>query len=76
MKQTITTKRLSPTDTRGTRIKATSSSGISITVPWDFALGTDKNHIKAIKALKSKLDWKGSMVYGGTNTGVVGVFTA
>ena len=60
MTQSITTKYLSPTNTRGSRIKATASgagNGYSHTHDWDYALGTADNHIEAAKALAIKLQW-------------------
>ena len=60
MTQSITTKYLSLTNTRGSRIKATASgagTGYSHTHDWDYALGTTDNHIEAAKALVVKLQW-------------------
>jgi hypothetical protein len=60
MAQSITTKYLSPTDTQGSRIKATASgagNGYSHTHHYDYALGTTDNHIEAAKALVIKLQW-------------------
>ena len=60
MTQSITTKYLSPTNTQGSRIKATASgagNGYSHTHHYDYALGTTDNHIEAAKALVIKLQW-------------------
>ena len=57
--QAIVTKYLSPTNTRGARIKATAHTGQggSITVPWDYALDTSANHRAAALALANKYKW-------------------
>jgi len=56
MLQAITTKYLGPTDHRGSRIKARCAAG-SVTVPWDYALNADANHVAAARALCEKLQW-------------------
>jgi len=70
--QAITTKYLGATNTLGSRIKATSESGESLTISYDYSV--DNSHIPAIKALKDKLGWDGKMVVGGTKDGYVAVF--
>lgn len=47
----ILTKYLGPTNTRGSRVKATTGSGASITIPWDHELDADQNHAAAAMAL-------------------------
>lgn len=54
--QAIVTKWLSPTDTRGSRIKAKCQAG-SIVVPWDDGLGVEENHKAAAAVLIAKLGW-------------------
>lgn len=54
--QAITTKFVKPTDTKGSRIKATAEAG-SVTIGWDHALDSEGNHIAAAKALCVKLGW-------------------
>ncbi len=54
--QAITTKFVNPTDTKGSRIKATAEAG-SVTVAWDYDLNTEGNHTAAAKALCAKLGW-------------------
>jgi hypothetical protein len=71
MRQSIATKYHGPTNTRGSRCKATSSSGLSLTVEWDDQLNSDDNHLAAAKALALKLGWRGSWVAGCTPTGCV-----
>ena len=54
--QAITTKFMSPTNVKGSRIKATCQAG-SLTLHWDHALNPDQNHCRAAKALAVKLGW-------------------
>jgi len=54
--QAITTKFVGPTDTKGSRIKATAEAG-SVTIGWDHGLTSEGNHIAAAKALCAKLGW-------------------
>ena len=77
--QAIETRYLGPTNTRGSRIVATTHSAVSrypvrLTVPFDHTLSTEAGHRKAAEALKAKLGWKGRMVGGGTRTGYCFVF--
>lgn len=70
--QAITTKVLPATTTKDRRIKATTASGLSITLGWDHELGNDQNHITAAKALVKKMGWDTGRYYGGTTaTGMV-----
>ena len=68
--QTITTKFLSATDYKGSRVKATAQSG-SVTVAYDHALSTQGAHDKAAAALMAKLGWDeyASLVGGGYDRG-------
>jgi predicted GIY-YIG superfamily endonuclease len=73
--QTINTKYIGVTNTKGSRIKATNSGkGASVTLGYDHALNIDGNHKKAAEALKAKLDWQGRMIGGHTEPGMVWVF--
>jgi hypothetical protein len=56
----IKTKFLSATDTRGERIKASTTSDrpISIIRPYNYKLGTEENHRAVAKELFKELDWK------------------
>ena len=74
MRQSISTKYLGATNTRGSRVKAKSSSGLSLTLSWDDALNTDANHGAAALALATKLGWKGRWVAGGDRDGRGNVF--
>jgi hypothetical protein len=69
--QTIITKYLGPTSTRGSRIKARQSGSyaceaVSVTISWDYSISTEQNHINAAKAVGEKLGWVGDWV-GGDN---------
>ena len=72
--QTIITKYLGPTDTLGSRIAATSTSGQRIVVSRDYSMNTAQNHAKAAIALCKQLDWVGTLQGGNTKTGTVWVF--
>jgi hypothetical protein len=65
--QTITTKYLGATNHRGSRIKATTSSGISKTVSYDDELNAIPNHKRAVHKLNEQLNWSGEMVQGSPN---------
>ena len=68
----IHTKYIGPTNTRGSRIKAYTTSGFSVTVPYPHALSYEKCHFEAVKALvaKHKLDWDlSNMRYGDSADG-------
>ena len=49
--QAITVKYHGATNTRGSRLKATSASGQSISIPWDSGLNEDANYDMAVVAL-------------------------
>lgn len=51
----VTTRFLGPTDHRGSRVKATSGSGKTITVGWDHALSITENHAAAAAAIVFKV---------------------
>lgn len=54
--QTIQTRYLSPTNTRGPRIKAWAAAG-SITIPYPHKLSGQAVHRAAAESLIIKLDW-------------------
>ena len=73
--QAITTKFLSPTDTRGSRIKASCPAGrITISYPYEVD-GEQEAHTEAAKALIQKLGWTsngyGKWFVGATESGYV-----
>lgn len=55
----IHTKYIGPTNTRGSRIKAYTNGGLSVTIAYPYALSYENCHFEAVKALvsKHKLDW-------------------
>lgn len=63
MNQSIITKKLAPTNTKGTRIKASCDAG-NVTIGYDHSLNCDQNHRKAAKALCAKLGWEYVLVSG------------
>ena len=71
MRQSIQTKYIGPTNTRGSRVSATSASGHRLTLEWDDAMNTDDNHKAAAQALARKLDWHGVWACGATPHGCV-----
>ncbi|TPV94114.1 MAG: hypothetical protein B7733_17015 [Myxococcales bacterium FL481] len=71
--QAIETEYLCPTNYQGGRIRATCQAK-SITVPWDYALGTDENHRMAACALLTSLGWTGRWAQGGNAAGTGKVF--
>lgn len=52
----ITTKKLGPTDTRGTRITAT-GGGHRVTIPYPYDLNTFDAHLSAAKIIAEKFGW-------------------
>ena len=67
--QAILTHYMGPTNFRGSRVKAVSGSGMSVTVGYDSALSIGENHASACKALVDKLNWGGRWIGGGTDKG-------
>lgn len=74
MRQSIQTKYIGPTDHRGSRVKARTSSGITLTLGWDDALGVDDNHSRAAQALALRLGWAGRWYAGGGQDGKGNVY--
>ena len=75
--QTIQTKYLGATQTKGERIKATTSGGISKTIALDYGLSTAGAHRKAVQALLAVDDlkyWTGTLVGHNLNDGMIWVF--
>jgi len=72
--KTITTKFHGATDTLGARISATSTSGIRVYVSYEYALSHNGPHDVAVIKLCKKLDWHGTFIIGGTDTGYVYTF--
>lgn len=67
----IKTKFLPPTNTKGSRIKA-SANGFDAVIPYDYSLSHEYPHFKAVKELvrKHQLDWNlENMGYGSDDSG-------
>lgn len=75
MRQAITTKYLSPTNTLCSRVVATGADRQRVVVVWDYGLSTYENHKQAALALCRKMKWSGTLYAGGTQTGYVFIFT-
>lgn len=69
MRQAISTKYIGPTNTRGSRVKATSASGHTLTLAWADELDVDANHRYAAGELATKLQWAGTWHGGATEAG-------
>lgn len=50
----VRTRYLGPTNSRGARVKATTASGLAVTVSWDHALNSTENHEAAFRAMLAK----------------------
>jgi hypothetical protein len=70
----IITKYIGPTDTKGSRIKASDEDGHSITISYPHELSGEAVHRKAAEALCQKMNWKGTMVSGSLRNAYVFVF--
>jgi hypothetical protein len=64
----ITTRFHGPTNSRGSRITATSQAG-RLTLPYDHRYNADENHTLAARALAKKLEWRGHWYGGGLPNG-------
>lgn len=70
--QTIITKYLGPTKTKGSRIKAKPSGNVKqVTIAFDYSLNDEGNHALAAQMLLNKLGWRGEWRMGGTDKGYV-----
>ena len=76
MRQAISTRYIGPTNFRGSRIKATSGGGLSITLHWDYAFNSENNHATAAYALADKYGWAGQWFGGATADGYAWVCVA
>jgi hypothetical protein len=75
--QTIITKYVGPTNTKGSRIIATTACGRQrLTIPYDSSLSFEDAHAKAVQAMLDKMEWSGEMIGGHTKDGMVWVFPA
>lgn len=69
--QAIITKYHGPTNTRSSRVSATSAGGHRATLPWDHDKDVDGNHDAVALVLLHKLGWTGMWHRGGLKTGNV-----
>ncbi len=70
----IKTKYLGPTNTKGSRIKATAEGGNSITISYPYELSGEAVYKKAAIALCEKMNWPTDLIGGGINNEYVFVF--
>lgn len=68
MSQAITTKTIAPSARRGARIKATSASGVSVSLPHGYG-NEFAEHSAACSALATKMQWHGEWFGGATKDG-------
>ena len=73
--QAIETKYLGPTNTLGSRIKASCERG-SLTVQWDYSLGVEDNHRAAAARLLATFAQEDCAKYGGGESHHWGEFVA
>lgn len=66
----IVTKFLGPTNTQGSRIRAT-CNGKSKMVSYDHAMGSVENHIEAVKEFARVFHYSGTYAIGETETGYI-----
>lgn len=67
--QAITTRYVGATNTKGSRIIATTESGIRHIIIYPYELTSEQGHRKAAEELAAKLNWCGKLVAGGLKTG-------
>lgn len=67
--QGITVRYIGPTDTKGARLKATSASGISVTIPYPHDAPERDKPCRAVDALCDKLGWDAAGFVGATIRG-------
>ena len=67
----IKTKYLAPTNTRGSRIKASDLDGNNITITYSSNLDIEDAHAEAARALIDKMGWGGRWIAGALDAGYV-----
>lgn len=72
----IQTKYHGPTNTRGSRIRATDRDGHSVTIPYPHELSAEEGHRLAAKKLCEKMNWRGELATGGFPDSYVHVFVS
>lgn len=60
MRQAIVTKYHGPTNTRGSRISATTESGIRHYYPYQYELNSEGNHADAAQKMAEHMGWDGT----------------
>lgn len=70
----IITKYLSPTATKGSRIRASDSDGNKIIVPLEYGCSVAEAHLGAAYALCAKMNWLGYLAQGMVKAGFAHVF--
>jgi hypothetical protein len=74
----IQTKYIGASNTKGSRIKAWTVNGQSVTIPFPHEFSNEKCHFQAVKALVEKygLEWDiSNMRFGGVKEGYVFCFS-
>jgi hypothetical protein len=72
--QAICTRYTGATNTRGSRIIASTEGGSRVSVPYPHELSGEAVHRVAAEALKKKLGWTGRLVGGAVKHGYCFVF--
>lgn len=67
--QSIATHYVGPTNTKGARIIATTTSGIRHIIGYPYDLSDELGHRKAAEELAAKLNWTGKLIAGGMKRG-------
>lgn len=67
----IVTKYLGPTNTRDSRVKATTPDGKTVTIPYPYELSGEAVHRAAVTALCGKCGWEDDSVAGWLGSGMV-----
>src|SRR3954468_11850529 len=62
-RQAIQTKFLGPTNSRGSRVKASAAAG-SVTIVWDHRLNPEQNHRAAAEMFANRMNWTGAWAAG------------
>lgn len=70
----IVTKYHGATNTRGARISASDEDGNRISIPYPYELSGEAVHLRAARALCSKMKWNGNLAGGSLKNGYVFVF--
>lgn len=71
---TIETKFYGPTNTRGSKIIASTCNGHRLSISYPYELSGEACHRKAAQALADKMGWAGRLIAGGTKAGYAFVF--